>query len=74
MYDEGGLDEMEIVSKRVFLTLPDLVYEKLERWANYQGRPVANLAAYIVEKAMEEAEAEGKIPPPPKKQPPAEKG
>jgi hypothetical protein len=51
-----------------------LVYEKLERWANYQGRPVANLAAYIVEKAMEEAEAEGKIPPPPKKEPPAEKG
>lgn len=73
MYDQGGLDEMELVSKRVFLTLPDLVYEKLERWANYQGRPVANLAAYIVEKAMEEAEAEGKIPPSPKKQPPAEK-
>ncbi len=73
MYDQGGLDEMELVSKRVFLTLPDLVYEKLERWANYQGRPVANLAAYIVEKAMEEAEAEGKIPPL-KKEPPAEKG
>ena len=74
MYDQGDLDEVELVSKRVFLTLPDLLYEKLERWANYQGRPVANLAAYIVEKAMEEAEAEGKLPPPAKKKPPSEKG
>jgi predicted DNA-binding protein len=68
------LDEIELVSKRVFLTLPDSVHDKLERWANYQGRPIANLAAYIVEKVVEEAEAEGKIPPPPTKDPPAEKG
>ncbi|MEA5498318.1 hypothetical protein VB834_15060 [Limnoraphis robusta Tam1] len=51
------------MSKRVFITLPDSVYDTLERWANHQGRPVANLAAYIVEKALEEAEREGKIPP-----------
>jgi len=52
------------VSKRVYLTLADKVYDALERWADDQGRPVANLAAYLVEKAIEQAEAEGKIPPP----------
>ncbi|MDJ0719353.1 MAG: hypothetical protein QNJ54_34885 [Prochloraceae cyanobacterium] len=51
------------MSKRVYLTLADKVYDALERWANDQGRPVANLAAYLVEKAIEQAEAEGKIPP-----------
>ncbi|MGK7957186.1 MAG: hypothetical protein AB4063_18340 [Crocosphaera sp.] len=50
------------MSKRVYLTLPDKVYEALERWANEQGRPVANLAAYLVERAVEQAEAEEKIP------------
>ena len=51
------------MSKRVYLTLADKVYDALERWADDQGRPVANLAAYLVEKAIEQAEAEGKIPP-----------
>ncbi|ACK66978.1 conserved hypothetical protein [Rippkaea orientalis PCC 8801] len=50
------------MSKRVYLTLPDKVYEALERWADEQGRPVANLAAYLVERAVEKAESEGKIP------------
>ncbi|MGK7952971.1 MAG: hypothetical protein AB4368_30325 [Xenococcaceae cyanobacterium] len=51
------------MSKRVYLTLADRVYDALERWADDQGRPVANLAAYLVEKAIEQAEAENKIPP-----------
>ena len=50
------------MTKRVYLTLPDKVFEALEKWANDQGRPVANLAAYLVERAIEEAENEGKIP------------
>ncbi len=50
------------MTKRVYLTLPDKVFETLERWANNQGRPVANLAAYLVERAIEDAENEGKIP------------
>ncbi|MDJ0728742.1 MAG: hypothetical protein QNJ33_02000 [Crocosphaera sp.] len=53
------------MSKRVYLTLPDKVYKALERWADDQGRPVANLAAYLVERCVEEAESEGKIPSPP---------
>ena len=42
-------------------TLADKVYDALERWADNQGRPVANLATYLVEKAIEQAKAEGKI-------------
>jgi hypothetical protein len=57
------------VSKRVYLTLADTVYEALERWAEDQGRPVANLAAYLVEKALEKAQEEGKIPSKEKKEP-----
>ena len=51
------------VSKRVFLTLPDVVYQHLEDWANSQGRPVANLGAFIVEKAVEKAKEEGAFTP-----------
>jgi hypothetical protein len=53
----------ESVSKRVFMTLPDRAYDLLERWADSQGRPVANLAAFLVETALLEAEEQGKIPP-----------
>lgn len=47
------------MSKRVNLTLPDLVYEELEAWAEYQGRPTANLAAYLVESAIRKAKEKG---------------
>jgi hypothetical protein len=52
------------VSKRVFLTLPDVVYQDLERWADSQGRPVANLGAFLVETAVNQAKERGDIPPP----------
>ncbi|MBE7381276.1 MAG: hypothetical protein F6J95_007680 [Leptolyngbya sp. SIO1E4] len=47
------------MSKRVFLTLPDVVYEDLERWADAQGRPVANLGAFLIETAIRNAKASG---------------
>ncbi|NJL78519.1 MAG: hypothetical protein HC836_37550 [Richelia sp. RM2_1_2] len=50
------------MSKRVHVTLPDKVFDTLQRWADDQGRPVANLVAYLVEKAVEEADTQGKIP------------
>jgi hypothetical protein len=50
------------VSKRVNLTLSDLVFSALERWAEVEGRPTANLAAFIVETAVREAVEKGKIP------------
>ena len=58
MYDRSDIQNIKIednVSKRVNLTIPDVVYEELEAWAEYQGRPTANLAAYLVESAIREA-------------------
>lgn len=48
--------------KRVFLTLPDTLHEDLSNWAEAQGRPVANLAAFLVEIAVREAKMSGEIP------------
>lgn len=53
---------LDAVSKRVHVTLPDRVFDALQRWADDQGRPVANLVAYLVEKSVEEADQQGKIP------------
>ena len=53
---------LDTVSKRVHVTLPDKVFDALQRWADDQGRPVANLVAYLVEKSVEEADQQGKIP------------
>ena len=55
--------EISIVSKRVNLTLPDVVYEDLERWAGLQGRPPANLGAFLVEAAIRKAKELGELPP-----------
>lgn len=50
------------VSKRIHVTLPDSIFTALEKWADDQGRPTANLAAFILEKAIEQAIEEGKVP------------
>lgn len=50
------------MSKRINVTLPDTVAELLEKWAVHEGRPTANLAAYIIETAVREAESQGKFP------------
>ncbi|NEQ46961.1 MAG: hypothetical protein F6K00_26835 [Leptolyngbya sp. SIOISBB] len=49
------------MSKRINVTLPDTVAELLEKWADHEGRPTANLAAYIIETAVREAESKGKF-------------
>jgi CopG-like RHH_1 or ribbon-helix-helix domain, RHH_5 len=41
-----------IVSKRVMVTLPDSISADLEAWADEEGRPTANLAAFLVEQAV----------------------
>lgn len=48
--------------KRVNLTVPDDMYTKLEGWADYEARPVANLALFLIQKAIEEAEKNGTLP------------
>jgi hypothetical protein len=50
------------VSKKVFVTLPDSVHEDLERWANLQGRPTANLAAFLIETGINQAREKGDLP------------
>jgi hypothetical protein len=55
-----------IVSKRIQVTLPDRVFQQLERWAVSDGRAIANLASFLLQKAIEEADNQGKIPPSPK--------
>ena len=64
MYHLSNIDTQESVSKRLHVTLPDGVYLKLETWAESEARPVANLAAYLLQKVIEEAEDQGKIPQP----------
>lgn len=49
------------VSKRVMLTLPDSVFKDLEEWADKQGRPTANLAAFLVEMAITQAKEKGDL-------------
>ncbi len=40
------------VSKRVLVTLPDGLHADLERWAEEETRPTANLAAFLLEQAI----------------------
>jgi metal-responsive CopG/Arc/MetJ family transcriptional regulator len=51
----------QAVSKRIYVTLPDTLHEELESWAEYQGRPTANLAAYLIELGVREAKARGEF-------------
>ena len=50
------------MSKRINVTLPDSVVEKLEQWADSQGRSLANLAAFLLESSLKDAKAKGEIP------------
>jgi hypothetical protein len=36
---------MSGMSKRIQVTVPDKLAEELQRWADYDGRPLSNLAA-----------------------------
>jgi len=46
------MEQLDIVSKRFSITVPDEVYADLERWADSEGRPTANLAGFLVELAV----------------------
>ncbi|MGK7933187.1 MAG: hypothetical protein AB4041_17390 [Microcystaceae cyanobacterium] len=49
------------MSKRINVTLPDTVLEDLERWAKVQGRPTANLAAFLIEMSIKNAKTTGEF-------------
>lgn len=57
------MNEERDMSKRVGLTVPDTIHDKLERWAKAEGRPLANLCNFLIEKAVRDAEERGDIPP-----------
>lgn len=57
------ISKLEDVSKRVFITIPDAVFADLEDWADQQGRPTANLAAFLVETAVRQAKDKGEYKP-----------
>ncbi|MBD1835406.1 hypothetical protein H6F61_22650 [Cyanobacteria bacterium FACHB-472] len=62
MYDRSGNQKIETVSKRVNVTLPDSVFDDLEVWAEYQGRPTANLAAFLIELGVRQAKERSEFP------------
>jgi len=49
--------------KRINITLPDSIHDLLFEWAEQQGRPAANLAAFLIEKEISEARGRGDIKP-----------
>lgn len=46
---------MTLVSKKFSVTVPDQIFDLLEEWADEQGRPTANLAAYLIESGLRAA-------------------
>jgi hypothetical protein len=40
------------ITKRTTITLPAAVFDALEEWADHEGRPTANLAAYLIEQSV----------------------
>lgn len=49
------------MSKRFQVTLPDAIYKKLEEWADHEGRPVANLAAFLIETSIRQIEEKDSV-------------
>ena len=50
------------IVKRFSITLPDGVNADLERWAVIKGQPKAGIAAYLIEKGVEDAKDKGDLP------------
>lgn len=46
------MNEIRSVSKRVLITLPDGLHSDLEKWAEEESRPTANLAAFLLEQSI----------------------
>ncbi|MDV3002755.1 MAG: hypothetical protein N5P05_004410 (plasmid) [Chroococcopsis gigantea SAG 12.99] len=51
------------MTKKLSTTLPDLTYQLLQDWADTEGTSLSDLSGYIIRKAVEEAQREGKIKP-----------
>jgi hypothetical protein len=49
------------MTKRITISLPDSTYKKLGEWAETDDRSVAGQASYLLQKAVDDAEHQGKI-------------
>ena len=49
------------VSKRINVTLPDKIGTLIEKLAANQGRSVSSMAAYLLQKAVDDAREKGLI-------------
>lgn len=50
------------MTKRMQITIPDSSAELLDLWAKAEGDKPASLAGFIVQEAIKNADAQGKIP------------
>jgi len=50
--EDGNMAKYSEITKRTTITLPALVFEAMEEWADEEGRPTANLAAYLIEQSV----------------------
>lgn len=41
-----------VMPRKIQVTLPDRIGDELEKWAEYEGRPLANLCNYLLEAAL----------------------
>lgn len=55
--------QQEQTMKRITITLPDTAAAQLEDWATQQGRPVANLATFLVELGLKQGKESGDYQP-----------
>jgi CopG-like RHH_1 or ribbon-helix-helix domain, RHH_5 len=51
-----------VVSKRLNLSLPEHLYNDLKTWADHQGRSMANLANFLLERTISSAKESGEFP------------
>jgi CopG-like RHH_1 or ribbon-helix-helix domain, RHH_5 len=58
-----GRLKMDKVTKKFSVVLPDSIFNKLQEYADQQGRSVANLAAYFIESGIDKAEEKGDYTP-----------
>lgn len=56
-----SVSNLEEMTKRLSTSLPDLTYQMLQDWADTEGTSLSDLSGYIIKRAVEEAQKEGKI-------------
>lgn len=48
-----------VMPRKIQVTLPDRIGDDLEKWAEYEGRALANLCNYLLEAAVKAEKEKG---------------